>query len=139
MNSSYAVTLTASGKKATTNLFDTLARVLARINRVEYKPSSLDSTQRANDDFDEDQLEFYAAQNVKRALNAHNWQIQSEEHDCHELFHLIMDCLNEEQLENDISLKSLNYFMPSNLRENSRVSKKNPFHGYLLTQLGLHF
>jgi ubiquitin carboxyl-terminal hydrolase 30 len=138
-SSSSAVTLNATGKRATTNLFDTLARVLARINRLNYKsPSSLAASaeQKASEDFfDEEQLEFYAAQNVKRALNAHNWQIQSEEHDCHELFHLIMDCLNEEQLENNISLKSLNYFMPSNLRENSRLSKKNPFHGYLLTQL----
>jgi ubiquitin carboxyl-terminal hydrolase 30 len=119
-----------SNSKATT-LFDTLSKIIVRINRLEINKD------KENDDFDEEQLEFYAAHSVKRALNSHNWQIQSEEHDCHELFHLVMDCLNEEQLENDASLKSLNYFMPSNLRESSRISHKNPYHGYFLTQLGL--
>ena len=109
-----------------TTLFDTLAKIISKINRLEI----------SSENCDEDLLDFYAAQSVKRALNTHNWAIQSEEHDCHELFHLIMDCLNEEQLENKISLKSLNYFMPSNLRENSRIFTKNPFHGYLMTQLG---
>jgi ubiquitin carboxyl-terminal hydrolase 30 len=125
---SHSVSLSSNSS----TLFNTLATMISRINRVEVK-----TKQNNNEtDFDEEQLEFYGAQSLKRALNSHNWQIQSEEHDCHELFHLIMDCLNEEQLEKTSSLKSLNFFMPSNLRENSqKTSTKNPFHGYLLTQL----
>ncbi|CAF0896263.1 unnamed protein product [Brachionus calyciflorus] len=106
-----------------TSLYDALSGVIAGINRIQLDNSS---------ELDEYQSEFYAAQSIKRALNAHNWHIQSEEHDCHELFHLIMDVLDEEQLENKKSLKSLNYF--SNLKENSRLTTKNPFHGYLACQ-----
>jgi ubiquitin C-terminal hydrolase len=130
LNASRSVSITANS--TATTLFDTLTKIISRINRLEISRDN-------SEGFDEEQLEFYAAQSVKRALNSHNWQIQSEEHDCHELFHLFMDCLNEETIENDTSLKSLNYFMPSNLRESSRISTKNPYHGYLLTQLGVFF
>lgn len=67
-------------------------------------------------------------------MNAHNWSIKSEEHDCHELFQLIMDVLDEEQTESKKSQKSLNYFTPSHLKENSRSSKSS-FHGYFVNQL----
>lgn len=111
------------------NLFETLSGIISKINRFRNDENDLPSD-------DDDELEFYAAQNLKRALNIHNWQIQSEEHDCHELFHLLMDVLDVEQQENKISLSSLNYFQPSSsaLKENSRLAK-NPFHGYLATQL----
>ena len=110
-----------------TTLFDALGTVIAGINRI----CALNTLNQ----LDEHQSEFYAAQSIKQALNGHNWHIQSEEHDCHEFFHLIMDVLDEEQIENNKSFKSLNYFQPSNLKESSRVSsKKNPFHGYLALQ-----
>lgn len=112
-----------------TNLFDSLGQVIAAINKIGTTVNLLTNQP------DEYQCEFYAAQSIKQALNAHNWHIQSEEHDCHEFFHLIMDVLDEEQLENKKSFKSLNYFQPSNLKESSRLSsKKNPFHGYLALQ-----
>lgn len=119
------------------NLFDTLAGIVIRVNRLDSQLASVESNDKQNDliHFDEDQDEFYAAQSFKAALNAHNWCIQSEEHDCHELFHLIMDVLDEENLETKKSLSSLNYFNTSHLKENSRLKTKNPFHGYLVSQL----
>ena len=121
-----------------------------------------DMNERTTDTVDYD--EFYAAERVKRALSAHNWRLQSEEHDCHEFFHLLMDVLDEEQLEHERSNKSLNYFHhmhsksePSSSSaaaapeiDNSHQvqlsepslpvsvtappSSKNPFHGNLVTQ-----
>ena len=89
-------------------------------------------------DYDKDASEIYAAHFIKRALHSHNWHIESEEHDCHEFFHLLMDVLDEEQKENKLSQSSLNFFQPqpppSHLRESSRMSVKNPFHGYLACQ-----
>ena len=83
-----------------------------------------------------DQCEFYAAQSFRRALSAHNWSIKPEEHDCHELFQLIMDILDEEQMASQKSLKSLNYFSPSHLKESSQnAAGKNPFHGSFVNQL----
>lgn len=114
-----------------TRVFNTLLSIMCGINRV--KPE--DGSQLGQLDLDdEDQCEFYAAQSLKRALNAHNWHIQPEEHDCHELFHLIMDVLDEEQKEDKQSRKSLNCFYPSKLKENSRNFVGNPFHGYLAIQ-----
>ncbi|RNA36726.1 ubiquitin carboxyl-terminal hydrolase 30 isoform X2 [Brachionus plicatilis] len=110
-----------------TNLFDTLCQAIAGINKIRMANTA--------SELDQFHSEFYAAQSIKQALNAHNWHIQSEEHDCHEFFHLLMDVLDEEQLESNKSFKSLNYFQPSNLKESARLSsKKNPFHGYLALQ-----
>jgi ubiquitin C-terminal hydrolase len=126
---------------SSTNLFDTLAMIIVRINRLESEllPIINNNNETKTNDLsitDQDQDEFYAAQSFKTALSAHNWIIQSEEHDCHELFHLIMDVLDEEHLETKKSLTSLNYFQAaSHLKENSRLKSKNPFHGYLLSQL----
>ena len=111
------------------NLFDTLSSLCVKINREENQVPK-----RVKDDFDYEQQEFYAAFDFKRALSAHNWLIQAEEHDCHELFHLIMDVLDEESLQSKKSLTSLNYFS-SYSRENSKANSKNPFKGYLIAQL----
>ncbi len=114
------------------NLFNTLAKIIGRINKIESNESI--------EEFDEEQLEFYAAGNLKSALHSHNWHMRSEEHDCHELFHLLMDILDEEQKERKNSLKSLNFLQSSNSlidtnRFISTSSPKNPFHGYLASQL----
>ena len=116
---------------SSTSLFDTLADIVIRINRLECVENEKLNVSLLN----ADEQEFYAAQSFKQALTAHNWLIQSEEHDCHELFHLIMDVLDEEQLESKKSLKSLNYFTSSHLKEKSRASTKNSFHGYFVSQL----
>jgi hypothetical protein len=108
-------------------LLNTLASAVASINRLQVAEGEAE--------FDDDQNEIYAAHLVKRALNAHNWYLESEEHDCHELFHLLMDVLDEEQKANKMSLSSLNYFHPSHLKDVSRSAVKNPFHGYLACQL----
>lgn len=87
---------------------------------------------------DADQNEFNAAQILKRALNAHNWKIRTEEHDCHELFHLIMSVLEDELNDRIRSQKSLNFFQRKKLGvENSlpNLMPHNPFHGYLAIQL----
>lgn len=132
-----------SDSMSSKSLFDTLTSIIIGINRLENvslststaSSSEAHKKQHQLINFEQDQDEFYAAQSFKAALNAHNWVIQSEEHDCHELFHLIMDVLDEEQLENKKSLSSLNYFAPSHLKDNSRVKGKNPFHGHLVSQL----
>jgi ubiquitin C-terminal hydrolase len=131
-----------SSTVSSSSLFDTLASIVIRINRLDLQLNSItDSVDTKNSklndliNFDEDQEEFYAAQSFKSALSAHNWLIQSEEHDCHELFHLIMDVLDEEMTESKKSLTSLNYFSASHLRESSQLKAKNPFHGYLAIQL----
>lgn len=132
--SSLSVANKTNSTKNSASLFDTLASIVAKINRIDlfnFSDTSDAKNKKLNDQ-DADEFEFYAAHDVKRALNAHNWQIHSEEHDCHELFHLIMDVLDEEQKENKISLTSLNYFMPSSLKRNAT---KNPFHGYFISQL----
>jgi ubiquitin C-terminal hydrolase len=121
----------SNSNKTPTSLIDTLADIIIRINKLE----SVESEKLNIEVSIDDQQEFYAAQSLKRALNTHNWLIQFEEHDCHELFHLIMDVLDEEQLESKKSMSSLNYFAPSHLKENSRVSSKNSFHGYFVNQL----
>jgi len=119
-----------ANKSSSNSLFDTLADIIIRINRLE----SPDDEKLNVKIESSDEHEFYAAQSFKRALNAHNWSIKSEEHDCHELFQLIMDVLDEEQNESKKSLKSLNYFTPSHLKESSRSSKSS-FHGYFVNQL----
>ena len=113
------------------NLFDTLANIFTKINREE---NTVDLNNKLIHNFDYDQQEFYAAQDLKKALNAHNWLIQSEEHDCHELFHVLMDVLDEESLESKKYLRSLNYFS-SFKRDNVKTKLKNPFLGYLIVQL----
>ena len=136
-----------SSTVSSTSLFDTIASIVIRINRLDLQLNSINSVTDHNDTdtknsklddlihSDEDQEEFYAAQSFKSALSAHNWLIQSEEHDCHELFHLIMDVLDEEMTESKKSLTSLNYLTASHLKESSRLKAKNPFHGYLAIQL----
>jgi hypothetical protein len=111
-------------------LLNALASTVASINRLQVVVEGGEKTE-----FDDDQNEIYAAHLVKRALNTHNWNLESEEHDCHELFHLLMDVLDEEQKANKMSLSSLNYFHPSHLKDVSRSAVKNPFHGYLACQL----
>lgn len=109
-----------SNLNTTGNLFSTLMDILKKINR-------------SDDVLNEEQNDFYAAQNLRTALNTHNWHIKLEENDCHELFHLLMDCLDEEQAEQRKSFKSLNYFNYPNFTNSMHPS--NPFHGYLASQL----
>lgn len=121
-----------NNKTTSNSLFNTLADIIIRINRLESVEDEKLNILIENND----QYEFYAAQSFKRALNAHNWSIKSEEHDCHELFQLIMDVLDEEQIESKKSMKSLNYFTSSLLKGSSRLSgSKNSFHGYFVNQL----
>lgn len=134
-----------SSTVSSNSLFDTIASIVIRINRLDLQLNSINSVRDHNDaknaksddliHLDEDQEEFYAAQSFKSALSAHNWLIQSEEHDCHELFHLIMDVLDEEMAESKKSLTSFNYLTASRLKDSSRFKAKNPFHGYLAIQL----
>lgn len=126
------------------SLVNILAETVASINRLDLDDNDTDdsksdcddatSTTSTSTDFQRDQNEIYAAHFVKRALNSHNWHIESEEHDCHEFFTLLMDVLDEEHNASKISQTSLNYFQPSHLRDVSRSAVKNPFHGYLACQ-----
>lgn len=152
-------------------MFDTLYKLTSLINRVGLEDiveeSDLDDescnknksclneseNKKTNQDgeiikLDADENEFNAARVLKRALNAHNWKLRTEEHDCHELFHLIMSVLDDELNEKIRSHKSLNFFqqqhqnLPNRLRSNNDsvglpplVVPHNPFHGYLAIQL----
>jgi hypothetical protein len=127
---------TSSTQSTPFALFNTLADIVLSINRIDLFNQKYNLNTSKKDQYDPEQNEIYAAHNLKRALNSHNWYIESEEHDCHEFLHLLIDVVDEEQSQNKMSLSSLNYFQPSHLREMSRVnSMKNPFHGYLANQL----
>ena len=135
-------------------LFDTLARILVRIDRLESllllnqssASSSSSSTSKSSNHADD----MYAADELKRALGAHKWSIRSEEHDCHELFHVIMDALEEEENEYKSYVRSLNFFTSSAESESASASAssqttakesattsylRNPFQGFTATQL----
>ncbi len=125
------------------------------INRLDiFDSSENDDNINFNQEYDQDQSEIFAAHNIKQALQTHNFEIQSDEHDCHEFFHLLMDVLDEEQQKNKISQRSLNFFNPMTMMSNSidpllssspsfirstslasSLMIKNPFHGYLVCQL----
>jgi hypothetical protein len=122
-----------SNAQLCTSLFNTIARIIAKINKYNLNATQSTDAFKASDNEGEDEL--YAAGDVKRALSLHNWGVQSEEHDCHELFHLLMSVLDEEESKRKISQTSLNYFTPSNLQDSSKRPAKNPFHGYLINQL----
>ena len=125
--------LLTSATTSSFSLLNTLASTVASINRIELLVLEEKNTY---NHYDKDQSEIYAAHFVKRALNSHNWHIESEEHDCHEFFTLLMDVLDEEQQESNNSQRSLNFFQPpSHLKDVSRSAVKNPFHGYLACQL----
>lgn len=109
-------------------LFDTLREVTCSINK------EINDDENDTKLLDSDQTEFYAAQKLKRALILHNWKIRTEEHDCHELFHLIVSVLDDEQNENRTSFKSLNYFQPNFFQSDEENPRQNPFHGYLAIQ-----
>jgi ubiquitin C-terminal hydrolase len=108
-----------------TSLINILAKIAQKINRSDDE-CGIDDGEHAN--------EFYAAHQLRCALSTHNWHIRSEENDCHELFHLLMDVIDEEQTECRKSMKSLNFF---NYNANfvNMAKPTNPFHGYLASQL----
>lgn len=139
----------------TSSLFYVLNKIIKKINRLNHHDDERNFTNPSDSlvvedlsgdgggggksvkekiiDLNDWQNDFYAAHDLKYALNKHHWQIQqSEEHDCHELFHLLMDVLDEEQLKAKQSMKSLNFFNNS-FRNN--LTPTNPFHGYLASQL----
>jgi hypothetical protein len=137
LNTTPSALTSSSSSSSSFSLLKTLAATVASINRLTLNSPAEHDTGSGSSDatFDKDQNEIYAAHLIKRALNSHNWCIESEEHDCHEFFHLLMDVLDEEQQANKMSLSSLNYFHPSHLRDVSRTVSRSPFHGYLATQL----
>lgn len=129
-SSSKVVEWLVLNKPQSSSLFDTLSKTITLINRLE----STNSIDYSDYSISQDTYDFYAANSVKKALNQHNWHIRpSDEHDCHEFFHLIMDVLDDELNEMNISNKSLNFFQPTNLSSNSNTKRiKNPFHGYIV-------
>lgn len=144
---------------SSSKMFDALFKLTCLINRhellddieevEEVELSSGEKKPGDNDDelakVKEDHNEFAAARVLKRALNAHNWRVRTEEHDCHELFHLIMSTLEDELNSKVKSRRSLNFFKQPSLQmtqssvglENSlpMALAHNPFHGYLAIQL----
>jgi ubiquitin C-terminal hydrolase len=123
-------------------LFDTLSKIIALINRLEIAHLNSDSDIDQKPDFsdfnlNQDNLDFYAANHIKKSLNQHNWHIKSsDEHDCHEFFHLLMDVLDDELNELNKSNKSLNFFgsLSAATASTSLRRNRNPFHGYLVSQ-----
>lgn len=123
-------------------MFNTLLKLTCLINRY-----SLEDVGIVEDDdefkLESEQNEFGAARILKQALNAHNWKIRMEEHDCHELFHLIMSVLEDELNEKIKSTKSLNFLGAMRNLEATTIAMPvpplalahNPFHGYLAIQL----
>lgn len=147
-----------SNASTTSKMFDTLFKLVSMVNRVWLEvieeeneeanltlfpaSSSINNNNRKTHiefiNLDANQNEFNAAQILKRALNAKSWKIRTEEHDCHELFHLIMSVLEDELNDKIRSQKSLNLFQqPKISLENSlpTLMPHNPFHGYLAIQL----
>jgi ubiquitin C-terminal hydrolase len=122
-------------------LFDSLSKIIALINRLEIGHMINDGGDQQKPDFsdfnlNQDNLDFYAANHIKKSLNQHNWHIRSsDEHDCHEFFHLLMDVLDDELSEMNKSNKSLNFFGSTSSSSSFSLKKnRNPFHGYLVSQ-----
>lgn len=142
---------------SSSKMFDTLYKLTSLINRIgleDIEEEDIDelassstaqtNTNSINDELtklDTDQNEFNGARVLKRALNAHNWKVRTEEHDCHELFHLVMSVLDDELNEKIRSQKSLNFFKQQQQQRIGIDSSlplivpHNPFHGYLAIQL----
>lgn len=135
---------------SSSKMFDTLYKLTSLINRIgledieEEEDEASSAQANVNDELtklDTDQNEFNAATTLKRALNAHNWKVRTEEHDCHELFHLVMSTLDDELNEKIRSQKSLNFFKQQQQQRIGIDSSlplivpHNPFHGYLAIQL----